>query len=69
MLLSARKEVNQNKMLKITIEVSENKDQETCKAVLKNPKETELKKATEQEKQTMAMVINKVTDALHELED
>ena len=31
--------------------------------------ETELKKATEQEKQTMAMVINKVTDALHELED
>ena len=56
-------------MLKITIEVSENKDQETCKAILKNPKETELKKATDQEKQTMAMVINKVTDALHELED
>lgn len=55
-------------MLKITIEVSENKDKETCKVVLKNPKETELKKATEQEKQTMAMVINKVTDALYELE-
>lgn len=66
-LLSARKEVNQNKMLKITIEVNENKDKNNCTVKMINPKD--LKKSTENEQKTCAMVINKITESLKELQD
>lgn len=55
-----------NQMLKITINVIENKDNDTCKVNLVTPKD--LTKASENEKNVTAMVINKVTQALKDLQ-
>lgn len=52
-------------MLKITIQVQENKDKCTVKMI--NPKD--LSKATESEKRACAMVINQITKALEEIQD
>lgn len=54
-------------MLKITIEVNENKDKNNCTVKMINPKD--LKKSTENEQKTCAMVINKITESLKELQD
>jgi hypothetical protein len=54
-----------NKMLKITVQVVENKDQDTCKVNLQTPKD--FSKAAENEKKVSAMVIDKITKALEEL--
>ena len=62
-----RKEVNQNKMLKITIEVEEDKKNDKCKVTIKNPKD--LSKCSENEKRTGAMVRNEIEKSLHNLED
>ena len=67
LLLSSRKEVNQNKMLKITIEVQEDKIQDRCHVTIKNQKD--LSKCSENEKRTGAMVRNEIEKALHNLED
>lgn len=52
-------------MLKITVKVVENKDQDTCKVNLQTPKD--LSKATENEQKVTAMVIDKMNKALAEL--
>lgn len=52
-------------MLKITVQVVENKDQDTCKVNLQTPKD--FSKASENEKKVSAMVIDKITKALEEL--
>lgn len=54
-------------MLKITIEVKENKGEKSCKVTMINPKD--LSKATEGEKNACAMVINQITKALQEIQD
>lgn len=54
-------------MLKITVQVAENKDTDTCTVKIVNPKD--LTKATENEKNVTAMVIDKITKALEELKD
>ena len=54
-------------MLKITIEVRENKDKEKCTVKLINPKD--LSKGTEHEKNACCMVINQITKALEEIKD
>lgn len=67
LLLSSRKEVDQNKMLKITIEVQEDKKEDKCHVTIKNQKD--LSKCSENEKRTGAMVRNEIEKALHNLED
>lgn len=52
-------------MLKITIQVQENK--ENCTVKLINPKD--LSKASEPEKNACAMVINQIEKALQEIQD
>lgn len=54
-------------MLKITIQVQENKDKNNCTVKMINPKD--LSKASESEKQACAMVINQITRSLEEIQD
>lgn len=54
-------------MLKITIQVQDNKDKESCSVKLINPKD--LSKASETEKNACAMVINEITKALKNMQD
>ena len=54
-------------MLKITIQVQEDKNKEKCTVKMINPKD--LSKASESEKNACAMVINQITKALEEIQD
>ena len=54
-------------MLKITIQVQENKDKNNCTVKMINPKD--LSKASEVEKRACAMVINPIEKALKEIQD
>lgn len=54
-------------MLKITIQVTEDKGTEKCTVKMINPKD--LSKASESEKNACAMVINQITKALQEIQD
>ena len=54
-------------MLKITVQVQEDKNNEKCTVKLINPKD--LSKASESEKNACAMVINQITKALKEIQD
>ena len=54
-------------MLKITIQVREDKNKEKCTVKMINPKD--LSKASESEKNACAMVINQITKALKEIQD
>ena len=52
-------------MLKITIEIKENKEKDACSVTLKNPKD--LSKASEVEQKCGAMVKTNIEKALAEL--
>ena len=54
-------------MLKITIQVQENKDKSKCTVKMINPKD--LSKASEVEKGACAMVINQIEKSLNEIKD
>ena len=54
-------------MLKITVQVQEDKDKEKCVVKLINPKD--VSKATENEKRACAMVINQIEKSLKEIQD
>lgn len=54
-------------MLRIIIEVQEDKIQDKCYVTIKNQKD--LSKCSENEKRTGAMVRNEIEKALHKLED
>ena len=54
-------------MLKITIQVQENKDKSKCTVKMINPKD--LLKASEGEKRACAMVINQIEKSLNEIKD
>lgn len=54
-------------MLKITIQITEDKNKEKCRVKMINPKD--LSKASESEKNACAMVINQITKALQEIQD
>ena len=54
-------------MLKITIQIQEDKNKEKCIVKMINPKD--LSKASESEKNACAMVINQITKALQEIQD
>ena len=54
-------------MLKITIQVQENKDKEKCTVKMINPKD--LSKSTENEQKACAMVINQIEKSLKEIQD
>ena len=54
-------------MLKITIQVHEDKNKEKCTVKMINPKD--LSKTSESEKRACAMVINQITKALEEIQD
>ena len=54
-------------MLKITIQVQENKDKNNCTVKMINPKD--LSKASEPEKRACAMVINQIDKSLNEIKD
>ena len=54
-------------MLKITIQVQENKDKEKCTVKMINPKD--LSKSSENEQKACAMVINQIEKALKEIQD
>lgn len=54
-------------MLKITIQVQENKDKNNCTVKMINPKD--LSKSTDAEKKACAMVINQIEKALKEIQD
>lgn len=56
-------------MLKITIEVKQNKDNESCKLVMTPPTEKQIADSSKNEKICMQNVINSVTNALKELEN
>ena len=58
---------DKTKMLKITIQVQENKDKNKCTVKMINPKD--LSKASESEKNVCAMVINQITKSLQEIQD
>ena len=58
---------DKTKMLKITIQVQDNKDKSNCTVKMINPKD--LSKASESEKNATAMVINQITKALQEIQD
>lgn len=54
-------------MLKITIQVTEDKSKEKCTVKMINPKD--LSKSSDAEKNACAMVINQITKALKEIQD
>ena len=54
-------------MLKITIQVTEDKNKEKCTVKMINPKD--VSKATENEKRACAMVINQIEKSLNEIKD
>ena len=54
-------------MLKITIQVQEDKNKEKCTVKMINPKD--LSKASDSEKNACAMVINQITKAMKEIKD
>ena len=54
-------------MLKITIQVQENKDKNNCTVKMINPKD--VSKASDSEKKACAMVINQIEKALKEMQD
>ena len=54
-------------MLKITIQLQEDKNKEKCTVKMINPKD--LSKASESEKNVCAMVINQITKSLQEIQD
>lgn len=54
-------------MLKITIEVKENKGKGSCAVTMVNPKDTT--KATDTEINCCAMVINQIEKSLKEIQD
>lgn len=54
-------------MLKITIQVTEDKSKEKCTVKMINPKD--LSKASENEKRACAMVINQIEKSLNEIKD
>ena len=54
-------------MLKITIQVQENKDKNNCTVKMINPKD--LSKASDAEKNACAMVINEITNTLQSMSD
>lgn len=54
-------------MLKITIQVTENKEKDKCVVKMINPKD--LSKASQQEKNVCAMVINQIEKSLKEIQD
>ena len=54
-------------MLKIIIQVQEDKNKEKCTVKMINPKD--LSKSSEIEKRACAMVINQITKALEEIQD
>lgn len=54
-------------MLKITVQISENKDKNNCTVKMINPKD--LSKASENEKKACAMVINQIEKSLKEIQD
>lgn len=54
-------------MLKITIEIKENKDGKSSNVKIINPKDTS--KATDGEKNCCAMVLNQIEKAFNEIKD
>ena len=54
-------------MLKITIEIKENKGKESCNVKLINPKD--LSKGTQAEKNACITVINEITKSLKQIQD
>ena len=54
-------------MLKITIQIQENKDKNNCTVKMINPRD--LSKASDNEKTTCAMVINEITNTLQSMSD
>lgn len=54
-------------MLKITIQVQENKNKDNCTVKMINPKD--LSKATDNEKKACAMVINEITKTLKDMQN
>lgn len=54
-------------MLKITLQVQENKEKDKCTVKIINPKD--LSKATDTEKNACAMVISQIEKALQEIQD
>ena len=54
-------------MLKITIQIVENKNKDTCNVKMITPKD--LSKATENEKNCTATIINQITKSLEEIQD
>lgn len=54
-------------MLKITIQVQENKEKDKCTVKMVNPKD--LSKSSENEQKACAMVINQIEKALKEIQD
>lgn len=62
-----RKVGDKTKMLKITIQVTEDKTREKCTVKMINPKD--VSKATENEKRACAMVINQIEKSLNEIKD
>lgn len=55
-------------MLKITLEIKENKNQENCKLIMKSPTIEQIDKATEKERICMINVQNVIMQKLKELE-
>lgn len=54
-------------MLKITIQISENKNKDSCSVKMITPKD--LSKATENEKNCTSAIINQITKALDEIKE
>lgn len=54
-------------MLKITIQVQEDRDKNNCTVKMINPKD--LSKSSDAEKNVCAMVINQIEKALKEIQD
>lgn len=54
-------------MLKLTIEVKENKDNDTCTVTIINPKD--VSKATDNEKNVGAVVRNEIEKAIQNLQN
>ena len=54
-------------MLKITIQVKENKNEDTCNVEIVTPKD--ISKATTNEKTTGAMVVNEIKNTLQSMQN
>lgn len=54
-------------MLKITIQVKENKNEDTCNVEIVTPKD--ISKATSNEKTTGAMVVNEIKNTLQSMQN